>query len=73
MIGEAEIAEELLNIGAVGFKPAQPLTFKSGIKSPVYVDNRRFPFYPEPWKKVIKGFGELIRARGCSACPKTGR
>ncbi len=54
------IAQALLKIDAVGFKPDAPITFKSGIKSPVYVDNRKFPFYPEEWHKVIEGFKELI-------------
>ena len=42
-----EIAEALIAIEGVGFRPAAPITFKSGIKSPVYCDNRRFPFWPE--------------------------
>ena len=56
---EKEVARALINIGAVGFSPNSPVTFKSGIKSPVYVDNRKFPFYPEEWKKVIAGFKDL--------------
>lgn len=57
---QAEIAKALLRIDAVGFKSAAPITFKSGIKSPVYVDNRKFPFFPEEWHKVIEGFKNLI-------------
>lgn len=55
------IAKSLLTIGAVGFSLQKPITFKSGIKSPVYVDNRRFPFYPEHWKNVILGFTAITR------------
>ncbi len=55
-----EIAAALLAIGAVGFVPSKPITFKSGIISPVYVDNRRFPFHPQEWKKVLTGFAALI-------------
>ncbi len=55
-----KIAQTLLNIQAVGFKLAEPITFKSGLKSPVYVDNRRLPFFPEEWTLVIEGFRELI-------------
>jgi len=58
-----EIADALIAIGGVGFRPAAPITFKSGIKSPVYCDNRRFPFWPEQWAKVIRGFEELIAER----------
>jgi orotate phosphoribosyltransferase len=64
---QREIAEALLNIGGVGFKPDAPVTFKSGIQSPVYCDNRRFPFWPAEWRKVIAGFGELIVGRGIAA------
>jgi orotate phosphoribosyltransferase len=55
-----EIAEALIAIDGVGFRPAAPITFKSGIKSPVYCDNRRFPFHPAEWTKVIRGFEGLI-------------
>ncbi|WP_263378603.1 orotate phosphoribosyltransferase [Granulicella paludicola] len=55
-----EIAEALIAIEGVGFKPTAPITFKSGIKSPVYCDNRRFPFHPAEWTKVIRGFEQMI-------------
>jgi len=58
-----EIAEALIAIEGVGFRPAAPITFKSGIKSPVYCDNRKFPFWPEQWAKVIRGFEGLIAER----------
>ena len=58
-----EIAEALLAIQGVGFRPTAPITFKSGIKSPVYCDNRRFPFWPEQWARVIAGFQALIAER----------
>jgi len=54
------IAEALVSIGGVGFAPNAPITFKSGIKSPVYCDNRKFPFHPHAWTKVIHGFQQLI-------------
>lgn len=58
-----EIADALIAIEGVSFRPAAPITFKSGIKSPVYCDNRRFPFWPEQWAKVIHGFEALITER----------
>ena len=61
-----EVAEALLAIDGVGFRPDAPITFKSGIKSPVYCDNRRFPFWPERWATVIRGFEVLISERGLS-------
>lgn len=54
------IAKALLDIGAVGFAPAAPITFKSGIVSPVYVDNRILIYHPDPWHSVVKGFASLI-------------
>lgn len=55
-----QIAAVLLEIQAIHFDPANPVTFKSGIKSPVYTDNRRLPFHPTDWRKVIEGFQTLI-------------
>jgi len=55
-----EIAQALLRIGAIGFCVESPITFTSGIKAPVYVDNRMFPFWPEQWRIVIDGFKQKI-------------
>ncbi|OGI26723.1 MAG: orotate phosphoribosyltransferase [Candidatus Moranbacteria bacterium RIFOXYB1_FULL_43_19] len=60
---QKEIARSLLEIGAVGFKPKDPLTFKSGLISPVYVDNRIFPAHPEKFKLVINGFENLVKEK----------
>ncbi len=56
-----KVAEVLLEIGSVGFVPDSPISFKSGIKSPVYVDNRKFPFHPAEWNVVIEGFADIIK------------
>jgi orotate phosphoribosyltransferase len=56
------IAKSLLAIDAVGFSPDAPVVFKSGIQSPVYVDNRRLPFHPDHWQTVITGFVAMIEA-----------
>ena len=61
---ESDVADALLQIGGVGFMPDSPITFKSGIQSPVYCDNRRFPFHPAQWRKVIAGFEQLIARDG---------
>ena len=66
-----EVAEALVDIGAVGFRPDAPVTFKSGIVSPIYCDNRRFPFWPEAWRKVIRGFERVI-ADEAIACDVVG-
>ena len=61
MQGRAQtVAAALLEIGAVGFRVDDPITFKSGIVSPVYCDNRAFPYWPMQWRKVIEGFAALL-------------
>jgi orotate phosphoribosyltransferase len=55
------VARALLDIAAVRFTPRQPVTFKSGIVSPVYVDNRRLPYHPAAWQTIITGFQHLIQ------------
>ena len=57
----AAVARALLEIDAVVFTPDAPITFKSGIKSPVYVDNRRVPFWPAQWRVVLDGFAQAAR------------
>lgn len=57
------VARALIDIGAVGFSVHAPITFKSGIRSPVYCDNRIFPFHPAKWKVVINGFHQLIEGK----------
>ncbi|SEI71179.1 orotate phosphoribosyltransferase [Bhargavaea ginsengi] len=56
-----EIAEALLSIGAVRFSPEDPFTWASGIKSPIYCDNRLTMSYPEVRKRIAQGLAELIR------------
>ena len=42
-----DIASHLLKIEAVYLKPEEPFTWSSGIKSPIYTDNRVTLAYPE--------------------------
>jgi len=58
---KVQVAAALLDIGAVGFVSAAPIRFKSGILSPIYIDNRRLPHHPQQWHIVIEGFRALIR------------
>ena len=53
-------AEALLSIGAVSFVPESPVTFKSGLVSPVYCDGRKLPFAPSAWHTVISGLEQMI-------------
>lgn len=58
---EKSIAEDLLKIQAVFFRPDQPFTWASGIKSPVYCDNRLTLTAPEVRTDVEQGLAQLIR------------
>ena len=55
------IAKELLSIRAVFFRPDEPFTWASGIKSPVYCDNRLTLTAPEVRNHVENGLAQLIR------------
>lgn len=55
------IAKDLLKIKAVFFRPEEPFTWASGIKSPVYCDNRLTLTAPEVRTDVEKGLAQLIK------------
>lgn len=55
------IAKELLSIQAVFFRPDEPFTWASGIKSPVYCDNRLTLTAPEVREDVEQALAETIR------------
>lgn len=55
------IAHDLLSIGAVFLRPDEPFTWASGIKSPIYCDNRLTLTAPEVRTHVEEGLAELIR------------
>lgn len=55
------IAKDLLKIKAVFFRPQEPFTWASGIKSPVYTDNRLTLTAPEVRNDVENGLAELIK------------
>ena len=59
---EKLIAKDLLKIKAVFFRPEEPFTWASGIKSPVYCDNRLTLTAPDVRSDVENGLAELIRA-----------
>ena len=58
---ERIIAKDLLSIGAVFLKPDDPFTWASGIKSPVYTDNRLTLTAPSVRNDVEEGLAELVR------------
>ncbi|NQF14043.1 orotate phosphoribosyltransferase [Brevibacillus sp. HB1.3] len=56
-----QIAANLLEIGAVHLRPEQPFTWTSGIKSPIYCDNRITMSYPHVRRAVARAFADLIK------------
>lgn len=61
MCKDLEIAEGLLSIGAVFLRPDEPFTWASGIKSPIYCDNRLTLTAPEVRTLVEEGLRGLIQ------------
>ena len=57
---EKLIAKDLLSIGAVFFRPSEPFTWASGIKSPVYCDNRLTLTAPAVRSHVETGLASLV-------------
>ncbi|MCX4300891.1 MAG: orotate phosphoribosyltransferase [Alistipes sp.] len=60
---EKSIAKDLLAIGAVFLRPEEPFTWASGIKSPIYCDNRLTLTAVEVRKRVEAGLAEIIRTK----------
>lgn len=58
-----EIIENLMEIGAIQIRPDQPFIWTSGMKSPIYCDNRLIMSSPEVRNKVANAFIELIKEK----------
>ena len=56
-----QIASDLLSIKAVFFRPQEPFTWASGIKSPVYCDNRLILTAPEVRGRVEQAIADTVR------------
>ncbi len=61
MTMDKKIARDLLSIGAVFLRPEEPFTWASGIKSPIYCDNRLTLTAVEVRKHVEAGLAEIVR------------
>lgn len=55
-----KIAEDLLKIKAVFLQPEEPFTWSSGLRSPIYCDNRLTLSYPKLRKEIARGLTTLI-------------
>lgn len=58
-----DVAEALLSINAVSLSPNEPFTWASGIKSPIYCDNRLIVSYPVVRKFISKNLIKLIEEK----------
>ena len=63
MTTEKIIAAELLKIKAVFLRPEEPFTWASGIKSPIYCDNRLILTAPEARKVVENAIAQTVKER----------
>lgn len=55
------VVKNLLKIDAVKLSPEEPFTWASGIKSPIYCDNRLTISYPEIRKEIAQGIANQIK------------
>lgn len=60
---EEKIARALLSIGAVIVRPDEPFTWASGIKSPIYCDNRLTLTSPEVRSEIENSLATLVREK----------
>lgn len=60
---ERKIAKHLLDIEAVALRPNDYFTWTSGIKSPIYCDNRITMSYPAFRREIAAGMSEVIKAK----------
>ncbi|MBC1897347.1 orotate phosphoribosyltransferase [Listeria booriae] len=61
MTTEKQVAEQLLKIKAVFLQPNDPFTWASGIKSPIYCDNRLTLGFPKTRQFIAKALAEKIK------------
>ncbi len=69
---EHRFAEILLDIGAVTLSPEEPYTWSSGLKSPIYCDNRLTMSHPKLYREIIQGLVQLVKEHYPSATAIAG-
>lgn len=57
------IAKYLLDVEAVTLSPLEPYTWASGLKSPIYCDNRITMSYPEVRMNIARGLADIVRQK----------
>ena len=61
-----DIAKKLLNLGAVKFSPLSPYSYASGLKGPIYCDNRLILSHVEFRDQIVTTFIDLIKKHSLS-------
>jgi len=62
-MADRSVVRNLLQINAIKLNPANPFTWASGWKSPIYCDNRKTLSYPEVRNNICEGFVQLIASK----------
>ena len=57
------VANDLLQIKAIKLSPSNPFTWASGIKSPIYCDNRKTLSFPQVRNFVRDAFAEFVKQK----------
>lgn len=58
-VSAADLAGQLLEIGAVVLRPSEPFTWASGLRSPIYCDNRMTLGHPDLRSSICAGFAKM--------------
>ena len=58
---QTAVAKSLLDVAAIKLQPNDPFTWASGIKSPIYTDNRKTISFPDARRIIIDGLAALIK------------
>jgi orotate phosphoribosyltransferase len=66
------LASDLLTIGAVALRPDDPFTWSSGLKAPIYCDNRKTLAYPRGRRAICDGFVREVGARSMTPATIAG-
>jgi orotate phosphoribosyltransferase len=57
------VANDLLQIKAIKLSPSNPFTWASGLKSPIYCDNRKTLSFPKVRKNIGAAFAQLVQEK----------